>query len=181
MFVTMEAMTAPPRPRDSKSGRYTRVEAAERRTKILTERNMGKTWEEIAHEMGMSERAVRSDYTKGLHQTVRIPAEHMVDRQRSILLDILRTEYPDAIDRAIDPNVRHAAQGRILDALKHEAQLYGLFQPAKLQLGVSAADFAAKAVELLKVTGTKPLKELAGIVDAEVIEHKEPPKQWSNL
>ena len=128
----------------------------ERRMKVLTMRNAGATIPRIAEQMGVTETTIRNDIRKAVQEVVRVPVDQMVDRQRAILLDITRVNYPAAMggDRE--------AQGVILRVLEHEAKLYGLYAPQRVTVGISEQEFAAKAAELLQVLGTAPLRELAG-------------------
>lgn len=151
----------------------------ERRMKALTMRNAGATWPKIAEALGVSERQVRMDVRKAIAEVVRLPVDQMVDRQRSILLDITRVNYPAAISGDRD------AQAMLLRVLEHEAKLYGLHAPARVNVGIAENEFGALAAELLSALGTAPLRELAGHpapVDAEVVDL--PPEladEWSNL
>jgi len=84
------------------------------------------------------------------------------------------------MDRA-SPN-HHEAQARILETLRDEARLFGLNRPAKLEIGITEAEFGKAAAELLAVTGSAPLLELvrdADVLDAEVIEPSG--EKWANL
>lgn len=128
----------------------------DRRMKALTMRNAGATFPRIAEQLGVSEMTVRNDIHKAVQEVVRMPVDQMVDRQRAILLDITRVNYPAAMggDRE--------AQGVLLRVLEHEAKLFGLYAPARVTVGISEQEFAAQAAELLTVLGTEPLRELAG-------------------
>jgi hypothetical protein len=160
-------------------------ETAERRAKTLTMRNAGATFAQIGANLGVSEQQARNDYARAIKDFVRVPAGQMVDRQRAILLDIMRVEYPAAMDPG---SPRHyQAQGKILEALKHEADLFGLYQPKQLSVSnqVTEQEFARQALELLNVLGPAPLLELVRAsddprvaVEAEVVEAGD---GWSNL
>lgn len=150
----------------------------ERRAKALTMRNAGATWDRVAEALGVSVFQAQKDVAKAIKMWVKVPADQMVTRQRAILLDIMRVEYP----AALDPNSpRHyQAISTVLEVLRDERKLFGLDRPTRIELGVSEEEFAARAAELLKVTGDRPLRELVGeVVDAEVVS--EPPEDWSNL
>jgi hypothetical protein len=150
----------------------------ERAAKALTMRNAGASFEKIAETLQISEQQAHNDVTRAIKEWVKIPAEQMLDRQRAILNDLIRVEYPAAMN---PQHPRHYEASRmIVDVLKHEANLYGLHAPTRVNLGISEQDFAKQAVELLKATGPGPLRELAGLapLDAEVVEDDEP---WSNL
>jgi len=162
----------------------------ERRMRALTMRNAGATFPKIADALGISEKVARTDVRKAIAEVVRVPVDQMVDRQRSILLDITRVNYPAAMggDRE--------AQAVLLRVLEHEAKLYGLYAPARVNVGISETEFASQAADLLKALGTEPLRELAGVpepLDAEVLpdtpapdddagdERPDAPNAWSNL
>lgn len=148
----------------------------ERRMKALTMRNAGATFARIAEQLGVSEPQVRKDIRIAIRDIVQIPVDQMVDRQRSILLDITRVNYPAAMSGDRE------AQAMLLRVLEHEAKLYGLYAPTRVNVGISETEFAAQAAELLAALGTEPLRELAGQpppIEAEVITHDT--TDWSNL
>ena len=148
----------------------------ERRMKALTMRNAGATFARIAEQLGVSEPQVRKDIRIAIRDIVQIPVDQMVDRQRSILLDITRVNYPAAMSGDRE------AQAMLLRVLEHEAKLYGLYAPTRVNVGISETEFAAQAAELLAALGTEPLRELAGqppAIEAEVITHDT--TDWSNL
>lgn len=143
-------------------------------------RNAGATYARIAEQLGISEQQVKNDITRAIKEWVRVPAEQMVDRQRAILLDIMRVEYPAAMD--VNSPRHYQAQEKVLEVLAHEAKLHGLYAPTKVNFGISEAEFARQAAELLQVTGTRPLLELARVdepVEVEVVSDEE--GGWSNL
>ena len=152
----------------------------ERRMKALTMRNAGATFARIAEELGVSEMQIRKDVRKAIAEVVELPVDQMVSRQRAILLDLTRVNYPAAMRGDRD------AQSTLLKVLEHEARLYGLYAPARVNIGISEAEFAQQAAELLQALGTEPLKELAGLqhevpppLDVEIED--EPAAPWSNL
>ena len=148
----------------------------ERRMKSLTMRNAGATFPRIAEQLGISEKLARIDVRKAIAEVVRLPVDQMVDRQRAILLDITRVNYPAAMSGDRE------AQAVLLRVLEHEAKLYGLYAPARVNVGISESEFASQAAELLAVLGTDPLRELAGEppIDVELVEPGDP-SDWSNL
>lgn len=186
-------MTAPtinqPKPTPTTSGNKPHARSAtqrqqagdrnERRAKATTMRNAGATWASIAKALGISQMQAQRDVAWVMKHWVKIPAEQMVEKQRAIMLDLLRVEYPAALDPS---SPRHyPAMDRVLEIMRDERKLFGLDRPTKVELGISTEEFAARARELLKVTGDRPLRELAGepVVDAEVVETD--PEEWSNL
>jgi DNA-binding Lrp family transcriptional regulator len=185
-------MPAPPaEKRDNRrEPRLSKAERDERAAKALRLRNAQATFGQIADQLGISEQQARNDVGRAIREWVRVPAEQMVSRQQSVLMSILQTEYPDAVNRSLTPAQRHAAQDKILEVLRDERKLHGLDAPQKVTLGISEEEFARQAAELLQITGAAPLlaltrdaqseaAELAGqaVIDAEV-EEEEP---WSNL
>lgn len=175
-------MTAPPRetPKATPKPAESKTERNERAARALTMRNAGATYTRIAEQLGISEQQVKNDITRAIKEWVRVPAEQMVDRQRAILLDIMRVEYPAAMD--VNSPRHYQAQEKVLEVLAHEAKLHGLYAPTKVNFGISEAEFARQAAELLQVTGVRPLLELARIdepVDAEVVADVD--ESWSNL
>jgi len=149
--------------------------------KALTMRNAGATFPRIADQLGVSERQARNDVRKAIAEVVQLPVDQMVERQRAILLDITRVNYPAAMSGDRD------AQAVLLRVLEHEARLYGLYAPARVNVGISESEFAAQAAELLQVLGTEPLRELAGEpplppLDAELAEGTDATTDgWTNL
>src|SRR5271168_4632741 len=114
----------------------------DKRMKALTLRNAGATYARIAIELGVTEIKAR-DYVKvATREIVAIPVDQMVERQRAILLDITRVNYHPALSGDKE------AQGVILRALEHEAKLYGLYAPTRVNVGVSETEFARQAAEL---------------------------------
>lgn len=73
----------------------------------------------------------------------------------------------------------------VLAIMTRRARLFGLDAPTPVAVGISAAEFAKKAAELLDVIGPGPLLELARTapVDAEVIAEagESEPDGWSNI
>lgn len=179
-------MTAPTR--NKQSARYpSKTERNERAARALMMRNSGATFAHIAQTLEISEQQAKNDVTRAIKEWVRLPAEQMVDRQRAILMDILRVEYPDAMNRQLDASKRHAAQDKILEVLRDERQLLGLNAPTKVQLGISEEQFAQQFADLIAVSGPGPLLELAGgaVIDAETVDAPADVEfeddGWSNL
>ena len=171
-------MTSRPKPDDiAKAKTAPDSPIWERRMRALTMRNAGATFTKIAEQLGVREHVARADVRKAIAEVVKLPVDQMVDRQRAILLDITRVNYPAAMAGDRD------AQATLLRVLEHEAKLYGLYAPARVNVGISEQEFAAQAAELLAALGTEPLRELAGEppLDAEVIPDPTTPEDWSNL
>lgn len=162
----------------------------EKRMQALTMRNAGATWARIAETYKITQDRAQRWVRAATKEIVKLPIDQMVDRQRAILLDITRRNYPVAMG---DSDNAREAQGVIIRCLEHEAKLYGLYAPARVAVGLSETEFGQNAAELLKLVGTAPLAELAGLptgataletvqirqaepVDAEVIE-----EPWSNV
>ena len=134
-------------------------------------RNAGATFPKIAETLGIAEKTARLDVRKAIAEVVQLPVDQMVERQRAILLDITRVNYPAAMGGDRD------AQAVLLRVLEHEAKLYGLYAPARVSVGISETEFASQAAELLAALGTEPLRELAGasFIEAEVLPVPDPP------
>lgn len=137
----------------------------ERRMRALTMRNAGATYAKIAEQFGVSTLTVRKDVRLALREVVSETAEDMVARQRGILLDMTRANYPAALQGDM------AAQSAIVKCLEHEAKLFGLYAPTRVSVGVSDTEFAAQAAELIAALGLEPPKELrsADVIDADVV------------
>lgn len=137
----------------------------EKRMKALTMRNMGGTWAQIGRAFSISEDRAKRWVRDATKEVVKLPVDQMVDRQRAILLDITRRNYPIAMG---DSDAARDAQGVIIRCLEHEAKLYGLYAPARVAVGIGEAEFGQNAAELLAAVGFGPLAELAGVSQAEL-------------
>lgn len=135
----------------------------ERRMRALTMRNAGATYAKIAEQLGVSTVIVRKDVRLALREVVSETAEDMVARQRAILLDVTRANYPAALQGDL------GAQSAIVKCLEHEAKLFGLYAPTKVAVGVSDTEFASQAAELISALGLEPPRELiaADVIDVE--------------
>lgn len=167
------------------------AEIWERRYKALTMRNAGASWHKIAEALGVGVYIVQKDVRVAMAEVVKVPVDEMVARQRSILLDLTRVNYTAALSGDRE------AQTQLLRVLEHEAKLYGLYAPTRVQVGISETEFAAQAAELLTALGTEPLRELAGleptpapVIEGEVITEAPPDPEpeslpgtdgWSNV
>jgi hypothetical protein len=138
----------------------------DKRMQALTMKNAGTTYQRIAAHFDIPVQRARDWVHRAIRDVVKLPVDQMVDRQRSILLDILRVTYPDAMDRS-NPD-RREAQGVIIRCLEHEAKLYGLYAPARVSVGISESEFGQQAADLLKLVGIGPLAEIAGMGQAEL-------------
>ncbi len=136
----------------------------ERRMRALTMRNAGATYARIADQMGLTTQTVRADVRKALREVINETAEDMLARQRSILLDLTRSNYAAALSGDRD------ATGVILRVLEHEAKLFGLYAPTRVAVGVSDTEFAEQAAELIASLGLEPPRELARAVSRPVID-----------
>jgi hypothetical protein len=144
----------------------------DRKMKALTLRNAGATYARIAEQLGLRSHLTARTYVKdAIKEVVAIPVDAMVDRQRAILLDLQRVNYHDAM------NGNKESQGVILRCLEHEAKLYGLYAPTRVALGVNSDEFGLQALELLKVVGPEPLRELAGIIKGSQVADMAPPPE----
>lgn len=142
----------------------------ERRMRALTMRNAGATYAKIAEQLGVSTLTVRKDVRLALREVISETAEDMVARQRAVLLDMTRANYPAALQGDL------GAQNAIVRCLEHEAKLFGLYAPTRVAVGVSDTEFAAQAAELISALGLEPPAELARVlpgpevIDAETID-----------
>lgn len=180
----------------------------EKRMHALTMRNMGAVYPAIAQALGVSEDTARNYVQIAIREIVTVPVDQMVDRQRAILLDITRQNYPTAMSPTANLDDKLACQSMLLRVLEHEAKLYGLNAPTRINVGISEQQFGAQAADLLKIVGMRPLQELAGlpagfvetpqghahsvlddgpersmqdIEDAEVVDLPPEDEGWSNL
>lgn len=133
----------------------------ERRMRALTMRNAGATYAKIAEQFGVTTVTIRKDVRLALREVVSETAEDMVSRQRAILLDMTRANYPAALQGDL------GAQSAIVKCLEHEAKLFGLYAPTRVAVGVSDTEFASQAAELIAALGLEPPREL---IRADVID-----------
>lgn len=148
----------------------------ERRSRVLTMRNAGATYQAIAKQLNISTATARNDLRKALREVISETAEDMLARQRSVLMDLQRVNYPAALGGDKD------AQGMVLRVLEHEAKLFGLYAPSRVAVGVTDVEFAEQAASLIKDLGLEPPSELVRglggaqdpVVEAEVVEPPDP-------
>lgn len=156
-------MSKPPGPfkqlRDGKPAADT--DNWDRKMRALTLRNAGATYPKIAETFGISELLAKRWVRAAIREVVELPADQMVQRQRAILLDLNRANYQAALGGDRD------AQLMVLRCLEHEAKLFGLYAPQRVNVGISEADFAQQAADLLAAVGPAPLRELAGLRDVD--------------
>lgn len=134
----------------------------DRQLRAVMMRNVGGTWAQIAATLKISATQARKDYQGGLRQMTSVSAEDMIARQRSIVHDVIRSNYKAMAGGDID------AGKLILSALEREAKLFGLDAPARLNVGVSDIEFAERTASLIEVLGLQPPKELvAGLPRAK--------------
>ena len=185
-----ETFAASPLPEDAS--------AAERRLKALSLRTVTrKTFPQIAAELDISVDRAKADVKRAMKEVVKIPTDAMVDRQRAILVELVEVNMPAA--RRLDAD----ATSTVLRCLEHEAKLYGLYAPSRVNVGVSSEEFGAHAAQILCTAGaaaTAALRELAGmpresvaagqvalspgIIDAEIEPDMTEPvadTEWSNV
>ncbi|UYL88174.1 DNA binding protein [Gordonia phage Evaa] len=141
----------------------------QRRMQALTMRNAGATYARIAATLGVSIGTARKDIRLAYREVLNETPEDMLARQRSVLLDVVRVNYPAMLQQD------KAATGHIMDALAHEAKLFGLYAPTRVNVGVSDVQFAEQTAELLDKLGLDVPKELAGAreplpIDGEVVD-----------
>lgn len=176
-------MTMPISPDDFANGERPDDETLwERRIRALTLRNAGATYQRIASQLNISIPTARKDVRYALREVINETSEDMLARQRSVLLDIQRINYPAALRGDRD------AQNMIIKALEHEARLFGLYAPTRVAVGVSDTEFAEQAAELIESLGLQPPTELRrsaheDVLDAEVIDPDATPaaSEWANI
>lgn len=115
----------------------------ERRMKVLTMRNAGATYQRIADQLGISTVTARKDLQRAYREVLNDTPEDMLARQRSVLLDITRANYPAALNGDKD------AAMTIIKGLEQEAKLFGLYAPTRALIGVSDVEFAEQAAALI--------------------------------
>jgi hypothetical protein len=158
-------MSAPVRPRDIAAGTSAPDETLwERRMRALTLRNAGLTYAKIGDQQGTNAHTARNDVRMALREVLNDTAEDMLARQRSVLADLQRAHYPAALQGDRD------ATTAVLKCLEHEAKLFGLFAPSRVNVGVTDTEFAAQAVELITALGLQPMPEL----ERTLIKHEQP-------
>ena len=130
----------------------------ERRMRALTLRNAGATYQRIADQLGVTVPTARKDVRLALREVINETAEDMLARQRSVLMDIQRSNYAAALQGDRE------AQTMVIRCLEHEAKLFGLYAPTRVAVGVSDTEFAEQAADLISSLGLEPPKELARAV-----------------
>ena len=111
--------------------------------KVLTMRNAGATFQRIADQLGISTVTARKDLQRAYREVLNDTPEDMLARQRAVLLDITRANYPAALNGDKD------AATTIIKALEQEAKLFGLYAPTRALIGVSDVEFAEQAAALI--------------------------------
>lgn len=156
---------APVRPADIAAGVPAPDETLwERRMRALTLRNAGLTYAKIGDQQGTNAGIARNDVRMALREVLNDTAEDMLARQRSVLADLQRAHYPAALQGDRD------ATTAVLKCLEHEAKLFGLYAPSRVNVGVTDTEFAAQAVELITALGLQPMPEL----ERTLIKHERP-------
>lgn len=151
----------------SERGDRDRVDAAElarveRRGQVLRLRNAGVTYAKIAEQLGISTDTVARDITKGLREILHEPAEEMLGSQRSMLSDIRRANYVAMLGGDLK------AASMILRTMEHEAKLFGLYAPTRVNVDVSDEDFALTAARLMQEMGVTPPEAIAAALEQPV-------------
>jgi len=140
----------------------------ERRMRVLTMRNAGATFTQIADrvnagraELGqplLSVTTIRKDHAKALVDVVAASREELIAEHRSVLLDMRRAHYGAALNGDID------STRLVLSTLEREARLFGLDAPTQVSLGVSDIDFSERMFTAITELGLEPPKEIADAV-----------------
>lgn len=150
------------------SAGYVEVAIAERRIRALRMRNQGYGLEHIAQECEVSISTSKRDITEALRTMVRLPIEDMVANHRAIVADIIKSNYPAMLvgdDKAASV---------MLKTLDHEAKLFGLYAPARVNVGVNDEEFSKTVANLLREIGVDNLTDvprmIEGTVEAEVFD-----------
>lgn len=141
--------------------RASRVSSAEiqRRIKIQRLRVAGMSTVAIADRMQMRAYEVEQELRRAVQDANSASIDEMVGTQNSILTDLLRVNYPLAL-QGDGP-----ATDRVLRLLARQSQLYGLDAPNRVHIGVSDRDFNAVATRLVEQIAAAPQ-----IVDVDVVE-----------
>lgn len=150
----------------------------ERRMRAVTMRNAGRTYAQIAEALSnsgtpVSVSTVRKDISKAYKEIIGEARDDMIARQRSVLFDFQRANYLDAINSDPDrADQRIAAQKMIVSAMDHEAKLFGLYSPTRVNIGISDAEFAEETAKLISELGLEPPKELTSAISARLEERE---------
>lgn len=140
-------------------------ELYERRAKVLTMRNAGATFSQIAErvnaeriELGLdplSATTFRKDHQCALRDVAAASREDIIAEHRSILLDLRRAHYSAALNGDID------SSRIILSTIEREARMFGVDAPTQVALGVSEIDFAERMYAAIVAMGLEPPKEIS--------------------
>lgn len=136
---------------------------AEKSTAAVRLRNAGAPVTAIAEKLSVTVRQAHDLIAGALRSVLREPAENIIANQQAITQDIVRAMY------APMSGGDTAAARSILQALDHQAKLFGLYAPTRVRVGVTDEDFAITTARLLREIGASDpgVRELPGTVDAE--------------
>ncbi len=135
---------------------------AERRVTAIRMRHVGATYQAIAEQLGVSVPTAVRDVQAGLKEIMKEPAEEMIANQRVAIRDMRKALYVAMLGGDKD------AISSMLKALDHEAKLFGLYAPARVNVGVNDEEFALTAVKLMREIGITPPAQLQAKVTAEM-------------
>lgn len=130
-----------------------------RRLQVLSLRNAGMTYQQIANAQGISPAMVRRDEQIALRELASGQIDLIIAKHRSVVLDAQRANYPAMLDGS-DRKAQVAATKIIFDGLTHEAKLLGLYAPTRVVTGVSEVEFSERFVDLISQVSPDTLKEL---------------------
>lgn len=137
------------------------IKRAERRAASIRMRNAGASLGDISKKMGVSYRTTQRDIEQGLKELLREPAEEMIANQRAILRDMRRALYVSMMGGDKD------AISSMMKTLDHEARLFGLYAPARVNVGVSDEEFALTAAKLMSEIGVTPPPKLRELMTGD--------------
>lgn len=120
-----------------------KISIAERRAATLRLRAEGKTLAQIASELGISVPTASRDITTAIREICRPDAEEIIAVQRRIIDDIRSAVYAKATRGNL------GAIDRLIRTMEHEAKLFGIYAPARVDVGLDGVDFEARERELL--------------------------------
>lgn len=158
-------------------------ELYERRARVLTLRNAGSTFTQIAERinaerilagldpLGMT--TFRKDHQAALRDVAAASRDDLIAEHRSVLLDMRRAHYGAALNGDID------STRIVISTLEREARMFGIDAPTQVALGVSEIDFAERMYAAIVGMGLQPPKEIVDgtrrardedVIEAELVD-----------
>lgn len=138
------------------------VRRAERRAAAVRLRTTGASIPMIAQALkygSVDEAAL--EITAYLDELIRIPASELVARQQSVIMDMMRAAYKQALEGDT------ASIKVVKDLMDHQAKLFGLNAPTRHAISADDTNFSHTAASLINELGISTTVEVPPTIDAE--------------